>query len=50
MKDHPSFEYYKTRKLDHTKEEDRKLAEDFWCADEEEKILGLRYREGRYFR
>jgi len=50
MKDHPSFEYYKVRKLDHNNADDRKLLEDFWCADEDETILGLRYREGKYFR
>ncbi len=50
MKDHPSFEFYKVRKLDPSKEEDRKLLEDFWCSDEDDKILGLRYREGKYFR
>ncbi len=50
MKEHPSFEFYKTRKLDPNSPEDRKLLEDFWCADEDEKILGERYREGKYFR
>lgn len=50
MKDHPSFEFYKSRKLNHTDATDQKLVEDFWCADEDEKILDLRYREGKYFR
>eukprot|EP00826_Nyctotherus_ovalis_P027512 TRINITY_DN214_c0_g1_i4.p1 TRINITY_DN214_c0_g1~~TRINITY_DN214_c0_g1_i4.p1 ORF type:complete len:448 (-),score=176.43 TRINITY_DN214_c0_g1_i4:76-1419(-) len=50
VKDHPSFEFYKTRKIDPKSEEDRKITEDFWCADEDEKVLGLRYREGKYFR
>lgn len=50
MKDHPTFEYYKTRKLDPSNADDRKLLEDFWCADEDEMVNGLRYREGKYFR
>jgi len=50
MEEHPSFEFYTKRQLDAKKPEDQKLLEDFWCADEEEKILGLRYREGKYFR
>jgi hypothetical protein len=50
MLDHPSFEYYKTRLLNPKDENDRKILEDFWCSDEEEKIMGLRYREGKYFR
>jgi hypothetical protein len=50
MTDHPSFEYYKTRKLDHKNPEDQKIVEDFWASEEENMVLGLRYREGKYFR
>ena len=50
MNDHPSFEFYKTRKLDPSLAADQQLLEDFWCADEEENVNGLRYREGKYFR
>jgi hypothetical protein len=32
MIDHPQFEYYSKRELDVTKDEDKKLIEDFWCA------------------
>lgn len=48
--EHPSFEFYNTKKLNPSSEEDRKLLEDFWCADDDEKVLGLRFREGKYFR
>jgi hypothetical protein len=50
MKDHPSFEYYKTRKLDPKLEADQQIISDFWSADEDEVIMGLRYRQGKYFR
>ena len=50
MTDHPSFEYYKTRKLDPKNPEDQKIVEDFWASEEENMVLGLRYREGKYFR
>eukprot|EP00826_Nyctotherus_ovalis_P044242 TRINITY_DN4767_c0_g1_i1.p2 TRINITY_DN4767_c0_g1~~TRINITY_DN4767_c0_g1_i1.p2 ORF type:complete len:399 (+),score=150.65 TRINITY_DN4767_c0_g1_i1:312-1508(+) len=50
IKDHPSFEFYKSRKLDPSLESDRKVIEDFWCSDDDEMVLGLRYREGKYFR
>ena len=30
IKDHVSGDYFKYTKLDHTKEEDRKLVEDYW--------------------
>ena len=50
MEEHPSFEYYDKRKLDIKSEEDKELLEDFWCADEDEHILGLKYCEGKYFR
>jgi hypothetical protein len=50
LKEHPSFEFYKTRQLDPKDPKDQKILEDFFCADEDEKILDLRYREGKYFR
>ena len=51
MKDHPQFEYYTCRKLDHTKEEDRKLVEAYWTAkDEETKIGDLRLRESKFLK
>jgi elongation factor 1-gamma len=50
MIDHPTFEFYKKRKLDITKAEDKKLIEDYWCSEEGEMIEGLKYMEGKYFR
>lgn len=40
MKDHPTFEYYKSRKLDVTKAEDKQLIEDFWTRGEGEQMNG----------
>jgi len=31
MKEHPSFEYHTFKKLDHTKSDDKKVIEDYWC-------------------
>ena len=50
MIEHPSFEYYKKRKLNPKNPEDQKILEDFWCSEEESVIMGLRYRMGKYFR
>lgn len=41
MVDHPQFEYYKSKKLDHTKAADMKMIEEFWCAKDGDKINGL---------
>ena len=35
MKEHQSYESYKFTKLDHNKEEDRKLLEDYWTHIQE---------------
>ena len=48
MKDHPQFEYYKSRKLDITNEEDRKLISEFWTVKADGKVRGLTYQEGKY--
>jgi len=48
--DHPSFEYYKSTKLDHTKAEDKKIFEDYLCANEDDLVEGRRYREGKYWK
>jgi elongation factor 1-gamma len=40
MNDHPQFEYYKTRKLDHTKAEDSTLITDFWTGAEGDLMNG----------
>jgi len=32
IKEHPSYEYYTFKKLDHTKAEDKKMIEDYWCS------------------
>jgi len=45
MKDHPQFEYYKTRELDLKKEEDRQLVRDFWSAKPGEIVNGLKVQE-----
>eukprot|EP01070_Trichotokara_eunicae_P009153 Trichotokara_eunicae@DN5997_c0_g1_i1.p1 len=34
MTDHPSFEYQKFKKLDHTNAEQKKLIEDYWVEDD----------------
>jgi len=38
--DHPTFEYYKTMKLNVDNPDDYKIIEDFWCKGVEEKITG----------
>ncbi len=45
MIDHPQFEYYKTRELDVSKEEDRQLITDFWCAKVGETANNLKVQE-----
>ena len=50
MKDHAQFEYYKNRKLDHNNEADKKLIYDFWTANEEDVVDGLRLRTKKYQR
>jgi elongation factor 1-gamma len=40
-KEHPQFEFFSTRKLDVTKEEDRKLAEEYFDTKEEGTVEGL---------
>jgi elongation factor 1-gamma len=41
MKDHPTFEYYHSRKLDLDKAEDVQLIKDFWCNDIGDKMNGM---------
>jgi len=51
LKDHPQFEYYTVKKLDHNKEEDRKLVEDYWTGKEgESQVGGLLLREAKYLK
>lgn len=40
MKEHPSFEYYQSRKLDVDKTEDVKIIQDFWCQGVGDKMNG----------
>lgn len=52
VKDHPSYEYNQFKKLDHTKPEDRKLLEDYWCGTkvDEDKCEGLTCRDYKAFK
>lgn len=50
MIDHPQFEYYQRRELDVTKEEDRKLISDFWCAKPDSIANGLKVQECKMFK
>jgi len=47
MKDHPQFEYYKTRELNVDNEEDKKTITDFWSAKQGEKVNGLTVQEAK---
>lgn len=48
MIDHPSFEYHKCRKLDTTKDEDRKLIDEYWTSKEGDKVEGLTLHMAKY--
>ena len=50
VKEGTPIEFYKVRKLDITKEGDRKLIEDYWCCDDGSVLEGLKYKDGKYFR
>jgi elongation factor 1-gamma len=51
VSDHQSGDYYKFTKLDHTKEEDRKLLEDYWTHLEEGQIVdGKPIYDVKYFK
>ena len=51
IKDHQSYEYYKITKLDHTKEEDRKVLEEYWTNLEEGQLVeGVPVFEAKYFK
>lgn len=50
MLDHPQFEYYKRRELDVTKDEDKKLISEFWCAKEGSTANGMKVQECQYFK
>ena len=51
LEDHPSWEYYERRKLDISKEEDKKLLEDYWGHVEEDEVVeGRRIREMRIWK
>ena len=45
MLDHPQFEYYKKTELDVTKEEDKALIAEFWCAKDGSLVKGLIIQE-----
>jgi len=45
MKDHPSFEYYKIRELDFTKQGDKDLITDFWSMKAGDVVNGLKVQE-----
>ena len=50
MKDHDNFEYMTIRKLDHTKEEDKKLVHDYWTKlNEEDEVEGRKCADVEYF-
>ena len=48
MLDHPQFEYFQKRKLDPKNDTDYKLIEEFWCANLDEVVDGLRFRTKVY--
>ena len=48
MIDHPQFEYYQKRELDVTKEEDKNLIAEFWCAKAEAVVNGKKVQECKY--
>ena len=50
LADHPQFEYFTKRSLDVTKEEDRKLFEDFWAANEDDVLLGLKCQTKKLYK
>jgi elongation factor 1-gamma len=53
IKDHPSGEWYKFRKLDvKNNEEDRKIQEEYWTKwnEDEDKVEGLTARDVKYFK
>ena len=51
MKEHQSYESYKFTKLDHNKEEDRKLLEDYWTHIQEgELVEGAPVYDVKYFK
>lgn len=51
MIDHPQFEYYQKRQLDVSKEEDRKLISDFWCAKADvSTVNGQKVQECKMFK
>ncbi|KAH0478562.1 MAG: uncharacterized protein KVP18_003973 [Porospora cf. gigantea A] len=50
LTDHPSFEYHIFTKLDHNKEEDKKIVADYWCSDAPEKIEGKNIHDCKMFK
>lgn len=51
MKDHPQFENYTAKKLDHNKDGDRKLVELYWTGKDIETVIeGLKLRESKYLK
>jgi elongation factor 1-gamma len=50
MRDNPQFEYYNTRKLDHTKEEDKNLVAEFWGSNVGDVVNGLKCQERKYLK
>lgn len=49
-KEHNSYEYFKFRKLDHTKEEDRKIVEEYWININEGTVEGREIYEAKWFK
>ena len=50
MLEHPQFEYYNKRELDVTKEEDKQLIAEFFCAKVGDKITGKTIQECKMYK
>lgn len=42
--DHPQFEFYQKKQLDHKKAEDRKMVENFWTSQKGDKVNGMAFQ------
>lgn len=49
-KDHPQFEYWKSRKLNVNDENDRKFISEFWIKEEEEMCIGLKMQTKKFYK
>lgn len=51
MTQHQSFEYYTTTRLDHTKEADRKLVDEYWANIKEgDTVEGLPVYDVKHYK